>query len=452
MNAMNKILIIGAGRSATALIHYILDNAVQHNWNVIVADADLKLAQQKTAGYKNCRATWLDVKKVNDRRDLIGRADVVISLLPAHLHLEVGHDCIKLNKHLITASYVSKEMYRLGDEARDKDLLFMGEMGLDPGIDHMSAMRHINNLKEKGAKITSFRSYTGGLVAPDSIGDNPWKYKFTWNPRNVVLAGQGTAQYLENGKYRYIPYNRLFAVAKAVDIKGLPLLEVYPNRDSLLYREVYGLKNVPNIYRGTLRYRGYCEAWNALVRIGLTDASFPILDVENLTYHALMDAYTSNCAGNSVKERTASLLGEASSNSEIMEKLDWLGLFRKKKIKLNNASPALILEQLLLKKWRLSKGDKDMVVMQHEFKYELDGQSKLLTSSLIMNGKNTEDTAMSQLVGLPLGVFTKLLMKGEINSKGVHIPVMKEVYEPVLNELEDYDVKFEDKIVDLPTS
>ncbi|MEM1325111.1 MAG: saccharopine dehydrogenase C-terminal domain-containing protein [Bacteroidota bacterium] len=446
---MNKILIIGAGRSATALIHYILDNAVKQNWNVIVADADLELAQQKTAGYSNCRATWLDVKKVNDRRDLIGRADVVISLLPAHLHLEVGHDCIKLNKHLITASYVSKEMYRLGDEARDKDLLFMGEMGLDPGIDHMSAMKHINELKEEGATITSFRSYTGGLVSPESIGSNPWKYKFTWNPRNVVLAGQGTAQYLEEGKFRYIPYNRLFAEAKPVEVDDLPPLEVYPNRDSLLYRDIYGLKDVPNIYRGTLRYAGYCNAWNALVRIGLTDASFPILDAENLTYHSLMDAYTSGCPGNSVKERTASLLGEASTATEIMHKLDWLGLFRKRKIKINNASPALILQQLLLKKWKLGKGDKDMVVMQHEFKYELEGKAKLLTSSLIMRGKTTEDTAMSQLVGLPLGVFTKLLMQGRIDSKGVHIPVMKEVYEPVLGELKDYGVSFENKTVDL---
>lgn len=445
---MNKILIIGAGRSATALIHYILDNAKQYNWNVIVADANLELAQSKTEGYSNCRATWLDVKKANDRRDLIARADAVISLLPAHLHLEVGHDCIKLNKHLITASYVSKEMYRLGDEARDKDILFMGEMGLDPGIDHMSAMHHIDNLKAQGATIKAFRSYTGGLISPEFTKDNPWKYKFTWNPRNIVLAGQGTAQYLENGKFNYTPYNRLFQSVQKVKVEGFGDLEVYPNRDSLLYRETYGLKDVPNIYRGTLRYPGYCEAWDALVRIGLTDASFPILNAEAMTYHALMDAYTTNYSGNSVKERTASLLGE-SNDSEIMQKLDWLGLFRKKKIKQSNASPALILEQLLLKKWKLEKGDRDVIVMQHEFEYELEGKNILLTSSLIMKGTDTKNTAMSKLVGLPLGVFTKLLMLGKITSKGVHIPVMKEVYEPVLTELKNYGVVFEDRITEL---
>jgi len=442
---MNRILIIGAGRSATALIHYILRKAPENNWSVIVADADLELAQQKTKGFPNCRATWLDVNKVNDRRDLIGRADVVISLLPAHLHLEVGHDCIKLNKHLITASYVSKEMYRLGDEARDKELLFMGEMGLDPGIDHMSAMRHINNLKERGAKITAFRSYTGGLVTPESLKDNPWKYKFTWNPRNVVLAGQGTAQYLEGGKLNYIPYNRLFRELKETQFENLGEFEIYANRDSLLYRDIYGLKEVPSIFRGTIRYKGYCEAWDALVRIGLTDASFPILNAGDITYHSLMDAYTTNQPGNSVKERIANLL-EEKIDSPIIEKLEWLGLFRKKRIKFPNASPALILERLLLDKWKLEPGDRDMVLMQHEFEYKLDGQKKLLRSTLVMKGADEKDTAMSRLVGLPLGVFTKLLMQGKIDSKGVHIPVMHEVYEPVLEELKEYGVEFKDEI------
>jgi saccharopine dehydrogenase (NADP+, L-glutamate forming) len=201
---MNNILIIGAGRSASALINYVLSKAKEYQWFVTVADADPKLAESKVKDHPNGRAAWLDVMKVNDRREMITRADVVVSLLPAHLHLEVAHDCIKLNKHLITASYVSKEMYRLGDEARDRELIFMGEMGLDPGIDHMSAMQKINEIKEAGGKLTAFRSYTGGLIAPES-DDNPWHYKFTWNPRNVVLAGQGTAQYLENGKFRFIP-------------------------------------------------------------------------------------------------------------------------------------------------------------------------------------------------------------------------------------------------------
>ena len=335
---MNNILVIGAGRSSSALIKYILQNAQENNWFVTVADADPRLAEKKVGHHPNGRATWLDVTKVNDRRDLIGRADVVVSLLPAHLHLEVGHDCIKLKKHLITASYVSKEMYRLGDEARDRELIFMGEMGLDPGIDHMSAMQKIDEIKSKGGKLTAFRSYTGGLIAPES-DDNPWHYKFTWNPRNVVLAGQGTAQYLQDGKFKYIPYNRLFKEYELIDIPGLGEFEAYANRDSLLYREVYGLEGIPNIIRGTLRYRGFCDAWNALIKVGLTDGSYPILDSGNLTYHELMDAYVNkNQIGGSVKDRIAQLL-EEDPDSEIMKKLEWLGLFRKKKIKLPNATP-----------------------------------------------------------------------------------------------------------------
>ena len=443
---MNNILIIGAGRSSTALINYVLAKAKENGWFVTVADADPELAAQKVANHPNGRSTWLDVTKVNDRRDLIERTDVVVSLLPAHLHLEVGHDCIKLKKHLITASYVSKEMYRLGDEARDRELIFMGEMGLDPGIDHMSAKQKIDEIKTRGGKITAFRSYTGGLIDPD-IKDNPWRYKFTWNPRNVVLAGQGTAQYLENGKYRYIPYTRLFEEYKLVDIQGLEELEMYANRDSLLYRDIYGLSDIPNILRGTLRYRGYCDAWNALIKIGLTNGSFPILDSAKITYHELMEAYVGSGMG-SVKERIAKLIGEE-PNSEVMNKLEWLGLFRKKKVNLPNATPALILEHLLLNKWKLKSTDKDLIAMQHEFEYLLNGKRKLLTSTLILKGNDAVDTAMSRLVGLPLGIFVKLVMQGKITQTGVNIPVQKQVYDPVLEELQDFGVVFKEREEDL---
>ncbi|MEL7221777.1 MAG: saccharopine dehydrogenase C-terminal domain-containing protein, partial [Bacteroidota bacterium] len=384
---------------------------------------------------------WLDVLKVNDRRELIGRADVVVSLLPAHLHVEVAQDCIKLHKHLITASYVSKEMYSLGDEVRDRELIFMGEMGLDPGIDHMSAMQKIDEIKEKGGKLLSFRSYTGGLIAPES-DTNPWHYKFTWNPRNVVLAGQGTAQYLRKKKLKFIPYNRLFSETWEIDVPNMGPFEVYANRDSLLYREQYGLKDIPTILRGTIRYPGFCEAWNALIKIGLTDADFPILSSGELTYHALMEAFAPPGPG-SVKDRIAMLIGE-DPDSEVIEKLTWLGLFRKKKIGIENATPALILENLLLKKWKLEADDKDMIIMQHEFVYTLNGKKRRLTSSMVMKGEGQHDTAMARLVGLPMGIFVGLIAEGRIKSTGVQIPVMKEVYEPVLKELEDYGVKFEE--------
>ena len=438
---MTNILIIGAGRSAGALIDYCLNKASELGWRITVADSNLELAKEKVGSNPLGVPAWLDVSKANDRRDLIGRSDIVVSLLPAHLHLEVAHDCIRLRKHLITASYVSKELYRLGDEARNRELIFMGEMGLDPGVDHMSAMRTINELRDQGAKITAFRSYTGGLVAPEFLKDNPWKYKVTWNPRNVVLAGQGTAHYLENDKLKCIPYNRLFNSTQEVEVAGLGTLEMYPNRDSLLYRTKYGLDNIPTLIRGTFRYPGYSAAWHALVKIGLTDANFPILADGNMSYHELMDAYApKEPVGESVKERIAALLGET-PNSPVMRKLDWLGLFRKKRIPIKNATPALILQDLIEQKWKLQPGDRDLVAMQHEFDYELDGKRRRRTSTMILRG-DENDTAMAKLVGLPLGIFLRLISQNLIASRGVTIPIMNEVYEPVLEELEQFGVRF----------
>ncbi len=438
---MQNLLIIGAGRSSTALINYILEQARQHNFFITVADADVALAQKKVGNSPNSRAIWLDASKPNDRRDVINRHDVVVSLLPPQMHLEVAQDCITLGKHMVTASYVSKQVFRLGDEARQRALVFMNELGLDPGIDHMSAMQRINQIRAKGGKITAFYSYTGGLVAPES-DNNPWHYKFSWNPRNVVLAGQGTAQFLEEGKLKYIPYRRLFRQYRLVDIPGMGQWEVYANRDSLLYREAYGLKDVRTLFRGTIRHKGFCDAWNALVRIGLTDATFPIVDSDQLSYHDLMEAFLgiSQHTG-SVKDRIAKMI-ESEPDSDIMQKLEWLGLFSKRRIKVKNVTPALILEQLLLEKWALQPNDKDMVIMQHVFEYEINRRKHKLTSTLTMKGNNGTDTAMSRLVGLPLGIFVKLLLLGKISTTGVNIPTMPEVYEPVLQELEQYGVKF----------
>jgi len=438
---MKNLLIIGAGRSATVLIDYILEQARKHNFFITVADADVALAQKKTGDHPHGRAVWLDASKPNDRRDIISRHDVVVSMLPPQMHLEVAMDCIALGKHLVTASYVSKQVYRLGDEARQRALVFMNELGLDPGIDHMSAMQRINEIRAKGGKITAFHSYTGGLVAPES-DDNPWHYKFSWNPRNVVLAGQGTAQFLEDGKLKYIPYRRLFRQYRLVKVPGMGAWEVYANRDSLLYREAYGLANIKTLFRGTIRHRGFCDAWNALVRIGLTDATFPIVDSDKLTYHDLMEAFLgiSQHTG-SVRDRMAKLI-ECDPDGPVMQKLDWLGLFSKRRIKVKDATPALILEQLLLEKWALLPEDKDMVIMQHEFEYELDGRERKLTSTLVMKGNDGTDTAMSRLVGLPLGIFVKLLMLGKISTTGVGIPTMPEVYEPVMQELESLGVRF----------
>ena len=441
----SRILIIGAGRSSTALINYCLDNSERLGWNVTVADADPAAAAAKVNGHPRGTTAWLDVNKTNDRRELITRSDIVVSLLPAHLHIEVAQDCIRLKKHLVTASYVSQELYRLGDEARNRELMFMGEMGLDPGVDHMSAMQRINAIREQGGEVTAFKSFTGGLISPES-NDNPWGYKFTWNPRNVVLAGQGTAQYLDQNKLKYLPYYRVFANTWNVEIDGIGTFEAYANRDSLLYRKQYGLTGIPTILRGTLRYPGYCAAWNALIHIGMTDGDFPILDSNSLTYHELMEALAPSGSG-SVKDRIAGMLS-LDPQGDIMKRLVWLGLFRKKRIKLKGATPALILENLLLDKWKLQADDKDLIVMQHQIDYTLGGKRKRDVSNLVMKGENSHDTAMARLVGLPLGIFVRLMSEGKIQTTGVHIPTMREVYEPVLEEMEQYGMQFTHHTID----
>ncbi len=440
---MKNILIIGAGRSATALIKYALEAARENNWFVTVADANPQAAEQKVGGHSHGRGTWLDVTKPNDRREIIERNDVVVSLLPAHLHIKVAKDCIKYKKHLVTASYISRDLYRLGDQVKDAELIFMGEMGLDPGIDHMSAMQKIDELRDKGVEITAFRSYAGGLIAPES-DDNPWHYKFTWNPRNVVLAGQGTAQYIENNQYKHIPYHRLFAEHDVVDIPGMGEYEAYPNRSSLLYRETYDIAEIPSLLRATLRHKGYCKAWNALVQIGLTDDTYPIVDSKSLTYYELLEGYVSrNLPGDTLKAKLAKML-KIAQRSDVMKKLEWLGLFEKEQIGLNKATPAQILQHRLQQKWTLEPDDKDMIIMQHEFEYTHKKKKELLISTMVLKGENSIDTAMSKLVGLPLGIFVKLIMQEKITATGVNIPVMKEVYDPVLEELEDYGVIFKE--------
>jgi saccharopine dehydrogenase (NADP+, L-glutamate forming) len=445
---MNHILIIGAGRSSTALINYVLKEAEKQNWFVTVADADPTSAKAKIKGHKNARAVWLDVAKNNDRKDLIARTGAVISLLPAHLHLEIAHDCIKFQKPFITSSYVSREMYRLGDEARDRDLVFTGERGLDPGLEHFAAKKRLDDIRAMGGKITAFRSYGGGLVMPQYLKGNPWNFKFTWNPRNLVLMGQGTAQYLEKGKKKYIPYHRLFQSYKTINIEGIGAFEAYANRDSLLYKDIYGLKDVPNILRATLRYPGFCDGWNALIQIGLTDGSYPILDSEKMSFHKWMEAYLQDEPGGSVKERMANKLG-VSPYSKVMKQLEWLGLFSKRRIKFSRATPALLLETVLLDKWKLKATDKDLIILHHEYDYILNGERKTLLSTLELKGNNGKDTALAKVVGLPMAIMLKNVMNGTIKDMGMDVPLRKEVYEPMLTELEEYGIVFKDRHISL---
>jgi len=444
---MKNILLLGAGRSATVLIDYLLEQATQQGWRLNVADIDLELAKRKVGNHPAGKALKLNVRNVPRRRELVRSADIVISLLPVQYHYLAVKDCVRFKKHLITASYLSKELLGLDTEARDLQILMMGELGLDPGIDHMSSMRIIQRLKASGHKIISYRSYTGGLIAPESI-DNPWQYKFTWNPWKVVTAGKGTAQYLFNGQYKYIPNNRLFLHTHPLSVDGVGQLEAYINRDSLLYRDQYGLHDASTLIRFTLRYPGYSRAWHAFVQLGWTDDSYPILELGQFTYAKLLEAYLAAVPdgepGATREKRLASFLG-ITVDDPVMDKLRWLGIFSDERIHLKIGSPAEMLLDLLLRKWELKENDHDLVVMHHAIECERDGLRKKVTSSLVMKGEDSRRTAMAKLVGLPLGIFVKLMMLGKIESRGVHIPVMSEFYEPVLHELENYGVSFVEK-------
>lgn len=439
---MNKILIIGAGRSTSSLISYLLKQSVSHNWQITVADSNLQLAETKIKGFTNAKAISLDVSNASARESAIKAADLVISMLPAFMHGDVARDCVKFGKHIATASYVSEEMKALDAEAKQKGLLILNECGLDPGIDHASAMKIIDELKHKGAEIISFKSYCGGLVAPES-NDNPWGYKFSWNPRNVILAGQGTAQFIENGSLKFIPYNRIYTQIDSIAVDGYGSFDAYANRDSIGYKEPYGLNNIKTLLRGTLRQTGYCKAWNVFVKLGLTDDGYKIRESNKLTYTQLIDSFLPD-GKTSTKEKLKTFM-QNDWDADVEAKLDYLELFDNKKIKLAEGSPAQLLQDLLEEKWKLQHGDKDMIVMQHLFEYTLNGKSHKLTSSLVVIGDDEEHTAMAKTVGLPLAITVKNFLTGKFKLSGVQIPIVKEIYEPLLVELEELGIIFTEK-------
>jgi len=430
---MKTILVLGAGRSSSSLINYLLDKASTYNWHIVVGDFSEHTALQKIGSSKYGRAIRFDIQDETRSKKVIEEADVVISLMPAHLHPLVAKLCIVLKKHFLNASYISDEMKSLHAEALSNNLLFLNECGLDPGIDHMSAMQVIDKIKNVGGTLISFESFTGGLIAPETDPENPWRYKFTWNPRNVVMAGQGTAKFLVEGQYKYIPYQQLFKRTTKVTVAG-NLYEGYPNRDSLKYLTTYGLHGIKTMVRGTLRNAGYCSAWNVLVQLGCCDDTYPMEGVDQMTHRDFIESFLEYSFSSSVEERLCFTFGLALDGGE-MHRLRWSGLFSSEKIGVEKGTPAQILEHILNKKWKLAPGDKDFIVMWHKFGYELKGVSKQIQSHLTVEGESEVDTAMAKTVGLPLGIAAKLLLEGKIKKRGVVIPVEKEIYDPVLEEL-----------------
>ncbi len=432
-----KILVLGAGKSSSYLIKYLSEQAFENDWQITIADSDIKAAQKRIGRSKFTQAAWLDASNLNALTKLVGLNHLVISLLPPHMHLEVAKICLLNRKHLITASYLTDEMKALHKSAERAGIVFLNECGLDPGIDHLSAKKIIDEVHAQKGSILSFKSYCGGLIAPD-YDTNPWHYKFTWNPRNVVLAGQQTAKYLENGKLQFIPPQRIFTQTDKIKINGV-IYDGYANRDSLSYINTYNLQHVTTMLRGTLRSSGFCEAWDVLVKIGFTDNSYK-LNTSKLSYSELLEALMPS-NNKSIKKR----LEQFTNSAEIISQLQWLGLFDNTKISLRESSPADVLQQLLEKKWKLEKGDLDMIVMQHLIQYKLKGKLHLITSTLQLEGETDTLTAMSKTVGLPLGIAAKLILEKQVNLKGVIIPTLPVLYQPMLEELAKYDIVFKEK-------
>ena len=442
---MRTILIIGAGRSASSLIQYLLNKSVTENLHLVIGDLSLDLAQKKTNNHPNAPAIALDIFVENQRKKAIQIADIIISMLPAHLHIEIAKDCVIYKKHLVTASYVSDAMKELDAAAKENNLIFMNEIGLDPGIDHMSAMKVIDEIKDKGGKMLLFESFCGGLVAPES-DTNLWNYKFTWAPRNVVLAGQGgVAKFIQEGAYKYIPYCNLFRRTEFLDVEGYGRFEGYSNRDSLKYRSVYGLDDVLTLYRGTIRKVGFSKAWNMFVQLGMTDDSYVMENSEKMSYRTFVNSFLPYHPTDSVEIKTRLIL-KIDQDDIMWDKLLELDLFNpNKKVGLKNATPAQILEKILTDSWTLQPEDKDMIVMYHKFGYELNGKKEQIDSKMVCIGDDQTYTAMAKTVGLPVAMVTLLILNGKIKTPGVQLPIRKEVYKPILKELEEYGVVFKEQ-------
>jgi saccharopine dehydrogenase-like NADP-dependent oxidoreductase len=440
-----KILLIGAGRSSQYLIHYLTKHTEVGNWQLKIADLSFSEDfKNKVKAEEGVELIELDIKQEAARQNEVKAADLVISMLPAHMHLDVAKDCIAFKKHMVTASYISNEMKALEQEAIDAGVCMINEIGVDPGIDHCSAMEQIDHIRGAGGKLLDFETFTGGLVAPDS-DDNPWNYKFSWNPRNVVIAGQGGAvKFIQEGTYKYIPYHKLFRRTELIEIEGHGRFEGYANRDSLKYRKVYGLEDIRTMYRGTLRRVGFCRAWDSFVQLGATDDSYVIENSAEITFRDFINLFLPYNPHDSVELKLRHYLNLAHDEVELFDKLAWLDIFKDIPVELERASPAQILQKILERKWKLEKGDHDMIVMWHKFVYEMDGKEHEKHSSMVLLGDD-DFTAMSKSVGLPVALSARLILEGRIKESGIHVPIKKGMYQPILQALEEEGIRFEER-------
>jgi saccharopine dehydrogenase (NADP+, L-glutamate forming) len=442
---LKTILVIGAGKSATVLIDYLIAVCTEKKWKLVVADASLQTAQAKTGDHVHVKAAELNVTDEDERRMLIEAASIVISLLPPHLHILVAKDCVAIGRSLLTASYLDDGIKNLEAEIKSKELLFLCEMGLDPGIDHMSAMQLIDKIKAKGGNITSFKSHCGGLIAPES-DNNPWHYKISWNPRNIVMAGSAGASFREHNTVVTRTYNQVFENCQLLTVDDLPAMAWYPNRDSLSYIPLYHLESAATFIRTTLRYADFCKGWDVIVDLGLTDEKDGTAISNIKTYK---EWFASKLKKNEDRELSLRMYLELyvpeESHDHILEQFAFLELEKEDPIPAGAKCSADILQQRIETKLALQPGDKDMIVMLHELEYELNNQIYQTESWLVVKGEDNIRTAMAKTVGLPLGIAAKLILEEKIKLKGLQIPTHKAIYETVLPELEKNYIQFKEK-------
>ena len=425
---MKIILILGAGKSTNVLIDFLCSLAPIQNWHIHIADQNYSEAEAKAAKFSNAYAFALQIEDTEALQNLVSKSDIVISMMPPFLHFTIAKICLNLRKHLLHASYISEEFQKLDKEVAAAGLSFIGEMGLDPGIDHMSAMEMIDSVKSSGGIISSFLSHCGGLIAPES-NNNPWHYKISWNPRNVVIAGKDGAQYLENKEIKTVQYQKIFENPHHIFIPQIGKLEWYPNRDSISYINKYNIENVSTFIRTTLRYPNFCDAWNILVNEGFTSDA-PFIGIENLTYKKYFQKLEIFLSKNNLW------------NSKFNEMFNFFGMNEDLPIPETLNTYASILQYILETKLALAPEDKDMVVMQHELKYTLEGKELSKKSSLVVKGIDQSHTAMAKTVGLPLAFAAIHLLNGNISRKGVFIPIYEDIYKPILQDLSNHGIVF----------
>ena len=441
---MSKILVVGAGKSSTCLIKYLLQHAVSSKWSVTVADGNAKAISEKIGDSPHAKAAVCDITSKSERQALVKEADIVLSLMPPQLHALLAADCLEFGKNLITSSYLSPEIKEMDAKAKERGLLFMCEMGLDPGIDHMTANHIIHSIQRVACVLENFSSYCGGLVAPES-DDNPWHYKFSWNPRNVVDAGKAGGSYLLDGAQKQVEYSGIFKDNPRISVAGVGDLAWYANRDSLKYLETYDVPDATTFLRATLRHPDFCLGWNELVQLGATDSSKGPAD--NIQTYADWMGGLSNYSDSSksLKDHVSSSFADAERN-KLKSMFDWLGVFESTPLPASRATNADVLLSLLENKWAMQPEDKDMVVMQHQVHYTHRGRANSLKSTMVVKGENREFSAMAKTVGLPMGILARIILGKRLKMPvGVQIPVMPAVYRPVLNELAHHGIEFFDE-------